>query len=108
MSWDFYENKKIKARKEYDCQLCEYLSMADIIIYDRINKTWSICPTAKEDFELSDDDLKAIQDYINSGFKIVVGEIHNHTTGKYDGEFVSFRSNIAISNICHKLDLFEE
>ena len=108
MSWDFYTNKQVKARKDYRCDWQEHLSLCDIInvgskaIPDTVNYE-----QAKE-IGLNDDEIKTIEQYIADGYIIKKGELHNVTSGKIEGMFAEFRCKVAISDIIHKYDLASE
>lgn len=108
MSWDFYTNKKQKARKEYACDWKDHLELSDIIGLDRDTKAYVVDIDQCKEFGFTDEDIAIVQAYIDCGFKIAKGELHNVTSGKADGDFMTFRGKISISNIVQKYDLNEE
>lgn len=108
MSWDFYINKTVKARKEYHCDWKDHLEMCNIISYDNESKSQYVSVDVCKDFDMTDEEIKTLQDYFADGCRIHKGELHNTTSGKIEGEFATFRCKISISDIVHKYELVTE
>jgi hypothetical protein len=92
MSWDFFKFTEPKANKEYPCDSWSWLSNCDDIDFS----------------ELTFSERKAIAKAKRNGFKIKPGEMYRKVEGKWDGEFTTFRAIIALDDICHKYDIYDE
>jgi len=108
MSWDFYENKQVKARKEYACDWKDHLEMCNVISYDNETKSQYISVEICKDFGMTDEEIITLQNYFSEGCRIHKGEVHSVTSGKIEGMFASFRCKITISDIVHKYELVTE
>lgn len=108
MSWDFYTNNTVNARKEYPCDWKDHLEMSDVFSYNAEGKKWYVNIEVCKDFDMTDEGIKTLQDYLADGCRIHKGELHSTTSGKIEGMFATFRCKIAISNIVHKYELVEE
>lgn len=108
MSWDFYTNKTVRARKEYPCDWKDHLEWCNIISYDNEAKSQYISEGVCKDFGMTDEEIKTLQRYLADGCRIHKGELHNTTSGKIEGMFAMFRCKIAISDIVHKYELVYE
>lgn len=108
MSWDFYKNKQVKARREYPCDYKDHMELCDVFAYDKEKKIWSVDESVCKDFGISDEDIQTLKDYLEGGCIIKKGELHNVTSGKIEGMFAGFRCKISISDIVHKYELVEE
>jgi len=86
MSWDFCVEKIKKAAKDYNCQAYIWLVNSEI-----------------ED--LTDDEKNIIEE---SSGKIRKGESYIHVSGKWEGEFMVFRSRIDLNDICKKYDVYQD
>jgi hypothetical protein len=105
MSWDFYKNKTVKARKEYTCEWVDHLELSDIINTRRKGQPDSINVAQCKEYGISDDEIKVLQQYVADNYIIQKGEIHYVTTGKVEGMWMECRTKMAISDIVHKYDL---
>jgi len=108
MSWDFYTNKKVVARKEYRCDWQEHLEMCNIIYRDRELKKWFVNKSECADLSMSDEDIETLTQYCDTEFKIRVGELHGTTSGKFDGNMCTLRAKIEITDLMYKYDLVYE
>lgn len=106
MSWDFYKNKKVVARKEYTCDWFEHVNCSDLI--KKENGKWVVDRDNCLDMSISEADMLELQAYCDCDFKIKVGELHNTTSGKFDGVMCTFRGKISISDLMHRNDLVYE
>lgn len=108
MSWDFYINKTVTARKEYSCEWKDHLELCGIIDAGPKGQPDTVNYVQAKEYGLNDDEIKVIEKYIVDGYIIKKGEIHSITSGKIEGMFASFRCKIEISDIIHKYDLASE
>jgi hypothetical protein len=105
MSWDFYKNKTVKARKEYTCEWADHLQLCHIITpglnggHDSINRI-----QAKK-YGITGDEIKILEQYVAERYVIQKGETHYHTSGKTEGMWMECRTKMVISDIVHKYDL---
>ncbi len=82
------------ARKEYDCNSCEWLT-ADFF--------WR-----QEKRFFTFDELKEIVKAKQAHWKIQKGQIYRRVTLKDNGELFVFRAIPAIDSICSKYEFYEE
>jgi hypothetical protein len=85
MSWSFQKKEYPVARKEYPCDAYE----------------WA-CSSPDD---LTRDEIRIVG---LSGGRIKKGEKYIKVTGKYEGDFVCFRANVALHDICVKYGLYPE
>ena len=91
MSWTMEVTTTQKARKEYDCQACDWLNQSNLSVYD-----------------LSDEELAVIDKAKTEGGKILKGSLYTKTSGKWEGEFDVFRARLDIHDICLNHEIYPE
>ena len=91
MGWDFCEVTEQKARKNYHCDASEYIEDSGY---------------SKEDY--SEDDYKIIKDAKSEGNKILKGTEYIKCTGKWDGEFSTFRARKDLNYICKEYEFYPD
>lgn len=90
MGWEMRKKTEQTARKDYPCQACEQvLHVLGMDEKEFTPKEWELMMSAKED-----------------GFKIKKRKKYIKITGKYEGEFATFRARPEIDEICHSYDLY--
>ena len=87
--WDFSEETQPIARKDYHCEASDWLGNFS-------------------DDEFDEEELTVIARARHEGFKILKGERYTKTTGKWEGEFSTFRARIDLNNICIKHNAYDE
>ena len=89
MSWEFETVSTPKARKDYHCDASDWISN-----YGEDEFTpeeWGIIQKAKLEKN-----------------KILKGTKYHKVTGKWEGEFSTFRARIDLNKICMANDIYEE
>lgn len=108
MSWDFYTNKQVIARKEYHCEWKDHLELSDVINIGRNGQPDTVNYDQVKEYGLDDDEIKVLEQYIADNYIIKKGELHNVTSGKIEGMWAECRCKIAVSDIVHKYELASE
>lgn len=87
--WDFCFETIQKARKNYDCQACEWvINCLDIS-------------------DLTDEEIKLYETAKSEGFKVLKGQEYLKISGKWEGDFSVFRARPEIEKLCQKYNLYE-
>ncbi len=80
--WDFAQDSKPIANKEYDCQAWPWIG--NVI-------AWS---------DLSKDEKEVIEKARSEGFKILKGTKYLRVSGKWEGEFTTYCARLDLQKIC--------
>jgi len=92
MSWEMETVEYPKARKDYSCDAAEWIGNT----------------VGFNEREFEPEDWEKIEAAMNKNFKILKGEKYLKVSGKYDGEFSTFRAIPALDEICKKYDIYED
>jgi len=87
--WDFELTTTQKANKDYHCDASDFI-------------------TNFSDDEFSEEELTVIARARHEGFKILKGSSYTKTSGKWEGEFSTFRARHDLNKICMNHDAYEE
>lgn len=87
--WEFCEEIKPIAKKDYCCDASDYISEMD-------------------DCDFCSDDIEVIEKARVEGNKILKGTKYIKISGKWDGEFAVFRARPDLDEICRKNNLYRE
>ena len=91
MSWNPEIVTEPTARKEYLCRAFEWLDCMGVHPDDVEPEEWALIEKARKD-----------------GGKILPGMKYIKVTGKWDGEWSTFRARPELNAICHKYDIYQE
>ena len=87
--WDFSGETQPTARKDYHCDASEWLSNFD-------------------DSDFDAQDLAIINLARSENNKILKGTKYIKVTGKYEGDFCTFRAKPELNAICIKYDIYDD
>ena len=90
MSYFSTQPIKRKAAKDYKCDAC-----AALLDY------------GVDAFELTDDELKAVESAISNGKQINKGETYVYSTYVYDGVWSTYRAIPKMHDICNRLKILQ-
>jgi len=88
--WEFSAETKPTARKDYHCEASD----------------WIINTVGLDEREFEPEDWAKIEEARKNGFKILKGEKYINVSGKWEGEFSTFRAIPELNDICIKYDLY--
>lgn len=88
--WDISTQTKPVARKQYHCEASDWIG--------------NCCDLS----EVSAEDLAVIQKAQAEGNKILPGDNYLKVTGKWEGEFTTFRARLDLDSICRKYNLYDD
>lgn len=91
MSWEFATTEKRKARKDYNCEACDW-------VLNDISYVLELCSYAEKR-----DLVKAKR----NKWHIKKGQEYLYTSGMWDGEWCVFRAIPEIDSICQRHDLYD-
>jgi len=91
MSWDVSTQTNPTASKEYHCQASDWIENSGL---------------CDEDFDA--EDAKTIAKARSEGWMILPGTKYVKITGKWDGDFQTFRAREDLDYICHSYELYCE
>lgn len=92
MTWDLVTETKPVARKDYHCEASDWID--NTIGWD------------ERDFD--EEDRETIRKARAEGCKILKGTQYVKLSGKWEGEFSTFRARADLNAICHKYELYAE
>lgn len=92
MTWEVSTLTTPVARKDYHCQASDWIDNT---------LGWN-----EEEYEEAD--RPAIRKALAEGKKILKGTQYVKVTGKWEGEFDTFRARKDLNDICHKYELYPE
>jgi len=92
MSWEMMTVTHPVAQKDYHCEASDWIDKT---------KGW-------DEREYEEDDLPVIRKALSEGKKILKGTRYIKITGKWDGEFETFRAREDLDDICNKYGLYPE
>ncbi len=90
--WDFYQVSNPIARKDYECGATY----------------WIDSTLGWDEKEYDEEDRPTIRKAIAEGKKILKGTQYVKVTGKWEGEFDTYRARKDLDDICRKYDLYDE
>ena len=79
------------ARKDYHCEASDW-----------------ICNASYPDEDYDPEDLETINKARNESWKILKGQKYLKVSGKFEGEFCTFRARIDLEEVCKKYDLYPD
>ena len=90
MGWDFYTGTSPVAKKDHNCGACEWiLNSCD----------WGMFTFAE---------LRIIVKARRDGWKIKKGQKYIKCSGRWNGEWDTFRARPEINDLCQKYDIYQE
>jgi len=92
MSWEVSTETHPVARKDYHCQASDWID--------------NTLGWGEEDYD--EDDRAVIKKALSEGCRIISGTKYLKVSGRYDGEFTTFRAREDLHAICEKYDLYED
>tara|TARA_R110002049_G_scaffold282589_3_gene462439 strand:+ start:1175 stop:1447 length:273 start_codon:yes stop_codon:yes gene_type:complete len=90
MGWDVETTTEPVARKDYHCMACDW-------IHDSISE---------QIFNFSE--LRLIAKAKKENWQIKKGQKYIKVSGKWDGEWCTFRARPEINDLCQKHDIYQE
>ena len=91
MGWDCYTVTNPKSRQDYECQACDWIMNAGMSEEDCTPEEWKLIKIAEVE-----------------KWRIKKGATYTKCTGKWNGEFTTFRARPEIDEICQKYDIYTD
>jgi hypothetical protein len=92
MGWEMDVETNPKARKDYQCQASD----------------WIMNSVGLDPDYFEPEDYAKIEIAQGKDFKILKGETYVKVTGKFDGEFATFRAIPDLNEICIRYKLYDD
>ncbi|MCV6612402.1 MAG: hypothetical protein OIF55_16695 [Amphritea sp.] len=92
MGWEFATETKPVARKDYHCEASDWIDNT----------------TGWDEEEFAEEDRETIRKARAEGCKVLKGTQYVKVTGKFEGEFSTFRARADLNDICQRYDLYPD
>ncbi len=91
MCWEMETTSQPVARKNYHCEAANWINSSGFVEADYSPEDWAIIEKARaEDWE------------IKKGTK------YTKTSGKWEGDFTTFRARLDLDEICQQYEIYQE